>query len=115
MRAPPYGSLFPVPVHNELPLYHPLLRPSCSCRTPVQCLAVCLSKLEVVDTPGVVERNPMSPLCGVVGGEHETNEDLSVIFPIQPRSPGPHTVTPLAVAGGHQSPGAMDGAGLFLK
>ena len=56
---------------------------------PSNRLAVSLSKLEVVDTPGVVERNPMFPPCGGVGGEHETNEDLSVILPIQPRSPGP--------------------------
>ena len=57
----------------------------------------------------------MSPPCGGGGGEHGTNEDLSVILPVQPASLGPHTVTPLAAAGGHQSPGAMDGAGLFLK
>ena len=79
---------------------------------PSNRLAVSLSKLEVVDTPGVVERNPMSPPCGVVGGEHETNEDLSVIIPVQPASLGPHTDP---TAGGHQSPGAMDGAGLVLK
>ena len=65
---------------------------------PSNRLAVSLSKLEVVDAPGVVERNPMFPPCGGDGGEHETHEELSVILPIQLASPGPLTVAPLAAS-----------------